>query len=139
MPRRAPQTVVEQRVTLGTFERAALTDLIKQKRREALVNTAADTATAVVKVGAACAMGWLALETYRIFNPGDAYVNPTGGNIWAAIRLRAGSITREQYEAEVGKNTERARENAGSEPAGFWDWVLFGNDGKFFGFDTRNR
>ena len=135
MPRKSPDGVQEVRLTMGNFERAKLDNYLNALERQATVETIASSAEAAVKVAAACGMGWLALQTYLLINPpDDAYVNPTGGNIWAALRLRAGSITREQYEAEVQKNTEKARKNKGSEPAGFWDWVIFGNDGKFFGF-----
>ena len=53
MPRRAPQTVVEQRVTLGTYERAQL-DQIKTlaKRRQNIdAATAAAMPVALVVVG----------------------------------------------------------------------------------------
>ena len=138
LPRKAPSTVVEQRHTLGTFERAQLSQLVQGELRQQQIATIAAGAEAAVKVAAACGMGWLALETYRIVNPpDDSYVNPTGGNLWAALRYRAGAIDREQYDKEVGAANEKARKNAekqGRAPGGFLDWVLFGNDGKFFFF-----
>jgi len=138
MPRKAPDSVVEQRITLGTFERAQVAQFLEAQRRQAQVDTITGAAEAAVKVTAACAMGWLALETYRIINPpDDAYVNPTGGNIWAALRYRAGAIDRATYDREVGAANEKARKNAekqGRAPGGIIDWILFGNDGKFFFF-----
>lgn len=102
------------------------------------VQTISNGVEAAVKVAAACGMGWLALETYRLVNPpDDAYVNPTGGNVWAALRYRAGVIDRTTYDAEVTAANEKAAKNAekqGRSPGGFLDWVLFGNDGKFFFF-----
>lgn len=140
MPRKAPNTVVEQRITLGTFERAQVAQFLEAQRRQAQVDTITSAAEAAVKVTAACAMGWLALETYRIINPpDDAYVNPTGGNIWATIRYRAGAINRQQYDAEVGAANKKAAENAekrGRPVGGLIDYLLFGNDGKFFFFDA---
>jgi hypothetical protein len=138
LPRRAPTQVVEQRHTLGTFERAQLSQLVQGELRQQQIATIAKGAEAAVKVAAACGMGWLALETYRIVNPpDDEYVNPTGGNLWAALRYRSGVINRETYDAEVGAANAKAKENAekqGKSPGGFLDWVLFGNDGKFFFF-----
>lgn len=131
---------MEQRHTLGTFERAQLSQLVKGELRQQQIATIAKGAEAAVKVAAACGMGWLALETYRIVNPpDDAYVNPTGGNLWAALRLRTGNISREQYDREVNAANKKARENAekqGRAPGGFWEWVLLGNDGKFFFFEV---
>lgn len=138
MPRKAPTSVIEQRHTLGQFERAQLAQLVQGELRQQQIATIAKGAEAAVKVAAACGMGWLALETYRIVNPpDDQYVNPTGGNLWAAIRLRTGAINRQQYDQEVAAANKKAQENAekqGRAPGGFIDWVLFGNDGKFFFF-----
>jgi len=131
--------VVEQRVTLGQFERAQLARLIASQSRENNIQTAAQAFETVVKVGAACGVSWLAMQTYLLVKGDDSdYVNPTGSNLWANIRYRAGAINEEQYNEITRKNNERARENAGKEPRGIIDWILFGDDGKFFGWDFSN-
>ena len=140
IPRKAPDNVVEQRHTLGQFERAQLARLIASQSRENNIQTFAQGFETLIKVGAACGVSWLAMQTYLLVKGGgdDDYINPTGSNLWANIRFRAGAINREQYDEITRRNNERARENAGKEPLGVLDWILFGDDGKFFGFDFSN-
>jgi hypothetical protein len=65
MPRRAPGQVVEQRHTLGTFERAQLGQMIQLKKRQQVIDGVAAGAVPLVVVAGGLTAVFMATQTWQ--------------------------------------------------------------------------
>lgn len=68
MPRTAPDTVQEHRVTLGTFERQALTPMLKAQARRDNIKTASYATAGLLGLGALAGVGFLGVQAWLLIN-----------------------------------------------------------------------
>ena len=66
MPRKAPNNVAEQRITLGTFERDLLKPIIKAQAARDNTRTAAIAGVGLVATAGVLGVGWLAFEAFML-------------------------------------------------------------------------
>tara|TARA_R110000803_G_scaffold210714_1_gene283348 strand:- start:905 stop:1312 length:408 start_codon:yes stop_codon:yes gene_type:complete len=134
MPRRAPEQVFEHRVTLGNYERTAITEFLEVKEKQAEVATFVKAAEAGVYVIAAAGISFVGYQTWLIVN-NKKEVNPIGGTIADTIRHRLGLISSEEYEKRIYEDEQKLKERGGTRSGAFLDWLIYGNDDKFFFWD----
>lgn len=68
MPRKAPTQIVEQRITLGSYERAALVDAIAAQKRQAVVNSAIKAAVPLGVAAGGIAATFVVMNTWQKVN-----------------------------------------------------------------------
>ena len=131
MPRRAPEQVLEHRVTLGNYERTAITEYLEVKEKQAEVATIIDAAKAGVVVLAAGGIAFVGYQTWLIVN-GKKEVNPIGGSLADTLRNRLGLISNAEYEKRIYEDKQKLDEQGRTPTSAFFDWLIYGNDDKFF-------
>ena len=136
MPRKAPKEVIEHRITLGDYERKALTKQLAEDDLIKKVNTGTKIGQTVLISGAVVGVGILATSAYReAAGLVDTLVDvPTSG--WAYTKYRLGIIGFDELmntvNETVDENTEaeEERKNKGILEWGF-EWMakfLLGDD-----------
>jgi hypothetical protein len=136
MPRKAPNEVIEHRITFGDFERKELKETLDQIdafKRTQQIHQAVTNGAYIVGAGAIAWLGyntWLAVSD--IFTGDEVGKNQTGGYLWDTIKLRAGAMSVEEYQQSIANRREEEKEKGGG---GFWKWFIGGSDEKFFFFD----
>lgn len=66
MPRKAPSDVIEQRITLGSFERQLLGPMIAAQKRDAYLKTALYGTVGLAGIATIGTMTWLGIQAYAL-------------------------------------------------------------------------
>lgn len=103
MPRKAPSTVFEHRVTLGDFERREIKEFMEQHEKEVRLNTLIKSGAVVGGVGVLSATAWIGYQIWKeingiappVLNNLKTVSNPT--NILNTFLYRSGLMSKEEY------------------------------------------
>ena len=68
MPRKAPTQIVEQRITLGSYERAALVDAIAAQKRQAVGELAVKAVVPITVAAGGIAATFIVMNTWQKVN-----------------------------------------------------------------------
>ncbi len=141
MPRKAPNQVIEHRITFGDLERREFKQTLDLHQKQQRINNIVDGSKAVLYTGGAGVIAWLGYQTWLIVNPNEEK-NPTGSNLWDTFIFRMGGMTKDEY---VEKIVERNSDEDGNIKGGFWKpikdfgkWFIGGSDEKFFFWDLND-
>ena len=133
MPRKAPQQVIEHRITLGDFERKEIKERLDSQDRLNNVKAIQQGVTSAAYLGGAAAMTWLGYQTWLIVSGKSDAQNQTGGYLWDSLLYRAGALSSEEYAQSIANRREK-EEQSGAK-GGFFRWLVGGSDEKFFFWD----
>lgn len=139
MPRKAPNQVIEHRITFGDLERKEFKQTLDLHQKQQRIDNIVDGSKAVLFTGGAGVIAWLGYQTWLIVNPPEVK-NPTGSSLWDSFKFRMGAMSEEEY---IEKITERYANEDGELPKGgffkvlgdFGKWFVGGSDEKFFFWD----
>ncbi len=136
MPRKAPNEVIEHRITFGDFERKEFKETLDQFDKFKRTQQIQQMITNGVYVAAAGGIAWVGYNTWMLVSDiynGDAVgKNQTGGYLWDTLKFRMGAMSMEEYQKSVEARKAEEQEKGGG---GFWKWFLGGSDEKFFFWD----
>lgn len=129
MPRKAPKEVIEHRITLGDYERKALTKQLGEDDLIKKINTGAKIGQTVLIGGAVVGVGLLATTAYREAAGLVDTITDIPSSAWMMTKYRLGLISLEDLveqnttESQEKQEAKEARKNQGILEYGF-EWLL---------------
>ena len=113
MPRKAPNLnggVIEHRITLGDYERKALTKQLNEDDLIKKVNTGVKIGQTVLIGAGGIALGTLAVTAYREANDLVDTITDIPSSGWAYLKFRLGLISMQELMNTVGETLEENEE-----------------------------
>jgi len=108
LPRKAPTTVIEQRVTLGTHERQALARMLKAEERARYMEGIGAVGQPLAVAGGVITAAYLGAQAYRLVGGVSDFVQ--GG---AYDRFMSFFLGKEQYEKSKAEQAARRGDKSG--------------------------